>query len=55
MESFFLISSLFLPAHARFALVGSGEDKRNVWAEIYHETKEKADDSIKKDHTVQKD
>ena len=41
MESFFLISSLFLPAHARFALVGSVEDNRDVRAEIYNETKHK--------------
>jgi len=41
MESFFLISSLYLPAHAHFALVGSGEDNINVWDEIYNETKQK--------------
>jgi len=40
MESFFLISSMYLPAHTRFALVGSGEDNRDVWDEIY-DTKQK--------------
>lgn len=40
MESFSLISSMYLPAYARFALVRSGEDNRDVWDEIY-DTKQK--------------